>query len=180
VVATYGLTETCGGCVYDGLPLDGVEVRIGEGGQILLRGPVVFRRYRLDPNATEAAFDPEGWLRTRDAGEIVDGRLRVLGRLDDAILTAGEVGFPQEVEDALRSHSGVADAAVIGTADPEWGQRVVAFVVPTDPAEPPEAAALRAHVASRLARHKVPREIRSVGALPRSSLGKVRRGRLPP
>src|SRR5205823_4481688 len=93
VVATYGLTESCGGVVYDGRPLDGIDVRIAGGrpegedpGEILLRGPTVLERYRGEPEATAAAFAGP-WLRTRDAGTLAGGRLRVFGRLDDAIVT---------------------------------------------------------------------------------------------
>jgi O-succinylbenzoic acid--CoA ligase len=177
-VATYGLTETSGGCVYDGVALDGVELRIGAGDEILLRGPVLMRAYRNDSRATEEAVDGDGWLRTRDAGEVVDGRLRVLGRLDDLIVTGGEKVWPEEVEAVLRAHPDVADVAVVGRPDPEWGARVTAFVVPAAPAAAALPETLRRFVAERLARHKVPRDVEVVASLPRSPVGKVLRTRL--
>ncbi len=178
MVATYGLTETCGGCVYDGVPLDGVELRIGEEDEILVRGPVLLRGYRGDRSATAATIGPDGWLRTRDAGRLVRGRLKVLGRLDDVILTGGEKVWPGEVEATLREHPRVAEAAVVGRPDHAWGERVVAFVVPAQGSAPPLARALRVWTADRLARHKVPSEVRVVSSLPRSALGKVLRSRL--
>ena len=179
IVATYGMTESSGGCVYDGVPLDGVEVRVAPDGEVLLRGSVVMRGYRLDATGTAQAFDHPGrWLRTRDAGEVIDGRLRILGRMDGLIVTGGEQVWPEEVETVLLGHAGIAEAAVAGREDPRWGERVVAFVVPADPARPPDVDAVRAHVGERLARHKVPKDLEIVAALPRSSLGKLRRGRL--
>ncbi len=179
VVSTYGLTETCGGVVYDREPLDGVEVRIGASDEILLRGPTVMRGYRSDPDATAASFDTDGWLRTGDAGTIdAAGRLRVAGRLDDLIVTGGEKVWPEEVEAVLMAAPQVAEAAVVGVDDPEWGQRVVAFVVPSDPGDPPSTATVRAIAGGRLARAKVPREIVLVERLPRTRSGKVRRSAL--
>ncbi|WP_166518222.1 AMP-binding protein, partial [Candidatus Blastococcus massiliensis] len=121
VVTTYGMTETAGGCVYDGVPLDGVSVRVTDGG-VELAGPVLASGYRLDPEGTVAAF-ADGWFRTRDAGRLDDGRLTVLGRLDDVVITGGVNVAPGAVEVALREHPGVADAVVVGRPDPEWGQR---------------------------------------------------------
>ena len=175
IVRTYGLTETCGGVVYEGAPFDGVELRIAPDGEILLRGTVLMRRYRLDPQATEQAIDGEGWLHSGDAGELDQRRLRVYGRLDDAIVSGGEKIWPAEVEAVLRQHPAVADVAVAGLADPEWGQRVVAFVVPATPSAPPRLEELRAAVAERLPRFKAPRELQLVAEVPRTSSGKVRR-----
>jgi O-succinylbenzoic acid--CoA ligase len=172
VVTTYGMTESAGGVVYDGLPLDGVHVRISPDDEIRLRGPTMMRRYRLDPEATARAFPGDGWLRTRDAGRIVDGRLQVLGRLDDAIVTGGEKVFPLEVEGALRRHPKVADVAVAGRPDPEWGARVVAFIEPAGDA--PSLDELRDFARAQLAAFKLPRELVVVDALPRTPLGKVR------
>lgn len=173
-VTTYGLTESCGGVVYNGRPLPGTEVRVTADGEVQLRGPTLLRRYRFDERATASAFTGDGWLRTRDAGAIVHGVLTVLGRLDDAIVSGGEKVWPLEVEAALATHPAVAKVAVRGRADPEWGERVVAFVVPRDGAAP-SLASLRAHVATQLARYKAPRELVIVDALSRTSLGKVRR-----
>lgn len=180
VIETYGLTESCGGVVYDGRPLPGTEVRIdGEGGGIQLRGPTMMLGYRFDEAATAAALTKEGWLRSGDAGEIdAEGRLRVVGRIDDAITTGGERVWPDEVEAALRDHPKVAEVAVRGRLDREWGQRVVAWVVPADPAEPPTLEELRSRAAARIGRHKAPRELVLVEALPRTFSGKVRRAAL--
>jgi o-succinylbenzoate---CoA ligase len=179
VVSTYGLTETCGGIVYDGRLFDGSAARIGPGDEVQLAGPTLMGGYRGDPQATSAAFTLDGWLRTGDAGERDDdGRLRVRGRLDDCILTGAEKVWPQEVEAALREHPKVAELAVAGRADPEWGQHVVAFVVPLAPDEPPTLEELRDHAAERMARFKMPRELVLLPALPRTPSGKIRRSDL--
>ena len=175
LVPTYGLTESCGGVVYDGEPLTGTEVRIGDDGEIVLRGPTVMRGYRLDPAATTAAFDAERWLRTGDAGSFDGGGLHVDGRIDEAILTGGERVWPTEVEAALRPHPGVGDVAVAGRPDHEWGERVVAFIVPADPNRPPGIEDLRGFAAGRLAGYKGPREVVLVDRLPRTRSGKVMR-----
>lgn len=127
VVQTYGMSETCGGCVYDGVPLDGVEVRIDDD-QVLLRGPVLFDGYEGDPERTAAAFR-DGWLVTDDLGHLDDdGRLHVDGRADQVIISGGLKVPPLPVERALRRHPDVEDALVLGMPDPEWGERVVAVV----------------------------------------------------
>jgi len=173
VVTTYGLTESCGGVVYDGRPLDGVEVRIADGDEIQLRGPTLMRGYRL---TDEQPFTSDGWLRTRDAGALPDGVLQVFGRLDDVIVSGGEKVWPQEVEDVLRAHPAVADVAVVGRPDPEWGAVVTAVVVPQG--SPPGLDALRAHCDEHLARYKVPRALEIIESLPRTSSGKVARASL--
>ena len=177
VVETYGLTESCGGVVYDGRPLDGTEVRIGSGDEIELRGPTLLTGYRSgDP----PVVSEEGWLLTGDAGELDErGRLRVLGRLDDLILTGGEKVAPLEVEAALRTHPKVREVAIAGRRDPEWGERVVAWVVPDDPSDPPSLEELRDAAGTFLPRHAAPRELRLVHHLPRTFSGKVRRAALP-
>ncbi len=180
VVETYGLTESCGGVVYDGLPLPGTGVRMSEEGEIQLRGSTLMRGYRADPEATAAAFTPDGWLRTGDAGELDRaGRLHVIGRADELINTGGEKVWPQQVEAVLAAHPKVAEVAVGARLDPEWGERVVAWVVPADPAEPPSLPELRDAVADRLPRYAAPRELVLVRALPRTPSGKVRRSALP-
>src|SRR6266545_2962856 len=133
VVTTYGMSETCGGCVYDGMPLDGVSVDVGADGLIRLAGPVLLSGYRLRPDLTAAALDGR-WFVTRDLGVLDDGVLRVLGRADDVINTGGEKVVAGAVERVLASHPAIKDVAVVGRADPEWGQRVVAVVVPSGPA----------------------------------------------
>jgi len=174
VVTTYGLTETGSGVVYDGVPLSGVEVAIGDGGMISLRGPMLLRAYRdgTDPK------DAEGWFRTGDLGSIdADGRLVVHGRKDDLIVTGGENIWPEAVEDVIVRHPGVAECAVAGAADPEWGTRVVAFVVPADgPVVTLEA--LRGLVRDELGPVAAPKELVLVDHLPRTAIGKVRRGEL--
>lgn len=180
VVRTYGLTESCGGVVHEGRALAGTEVRIGDGGEVQLRGPTIMRRYRLDAAATAEAFTEDGWLRTGDAGELLaDGTLRVDGRLDDCILTGGEKVWPEEVEGVLRQHPKVADVAVTGLRDARWGERVVAFVVPRDGRKPPTIGGLRRFAARRIAGYKAPRDLVLVEELPRTLLGKVRRADLP-
>jgi o-succinylbenzoate---CoA ligase len=174
VVTTYGMTETAGGCVYDGEPLDGVRVRVAEG--VELAGPVLALGYRLDPEGTSAAFD-SGWFRTRDAGSLDDaGRLTVHGRLDDVVVTGGVNVAPQAVEGVLRQHPDVADAVVFGRPDDEWGQRVVAAVVPA-PGAQPDLASLRPWVAERLGAPAAPRELHRIAAVPTLHTGKPdRRG----
>ena len=136
--------------------------------------------YRHDPQGSARAFTADGWLRAGDAGRIDgEGRLHIIGRLDDLINSGGERVWPNEVEAALRGHPGIADVAVVGRPDPEWGQRVVAFVVPADPGAPPTLEQLRDYAARAISRHKAPRELVLVEhALPRTSSGKVRRGAL--
>jgi o-succinylbenzoate---CoA ligase len=179
VVETYGLTESCGGVVYDGRPLPGIEVRIGDGGAIELRGSTMMLGYRFDPDASRAAFTDDGWLRSGDAGELDDeGRLHLVGRLDDLINSGAEKVWPIEVESALRSHPKVADVGIAGRRDPEWGERVVAFVVPRTAADPPTLEELRDHVSATLPRHKAPRELVLATELPRTPGGKLRRREL--
>lgn len=176
VVPTYGMTETCGGVVYAGHPLPGVEVRVARYGELLIRGPTLMRGYRLDPAATTAAFVPGGWLRTGDAGEVArDGSVHVSGRLSDVIVSGGEKIWPAEVEAALAAHPDVAAVLVTGIADREWGKRVVARVVPRRLNAPPTLEMLRRFAAQSIARHKLPRELIIVERLDRTSVGKVRR-----
>jgi O-succinylbenzoic acid--CoA ligase len=176
IVETYGLTESCGGVVYEGLPLPGTRMRIDPDGGIQLKGPTLMLGYRFDDEATAKSFTPDGWIRPGDAGEIDrEGRLHVVGRIDDLINTGGEKVWPHEVEAALRDHPQVAEVAVGGPLDPDWGQRVAAWVVPADPADPPTLDALRDFAATTLARHKLPRELVLVATLPRTSSGKLRR-----
>jgi o-succinylbenzoate---CoA ligase len=148
-------------------------------GEILVRGPMLFRRYRGEPGRTAAALRG-GWLHTGDLGRIHhDGRLVVLGRVDDLVISGGVNVHPDEVEAVLADHPGVAEVAVAGRADPEWGQRVAAFVVARDPGRPPTLEELRAFARERLAPAKAPRELIIVPALPRGPSGKLLRRLLP-
>lgn len=173
VVRTYGMTETGSGIAYDGYALDGVEVRI-VGGEVHVRGPQLLRCYRdgTDPK------DAEGWFATGDAGTITDGVLHVDGRIGDVINTGGEKVWPLAVERALEAVAGVAELAIAARPDDEWGHRVVAFVVPTDPRNPPTLDALRAKVKETLPAYCAPKELVLLDTLPRTPSGKVQREKL--
>jgi o-succinylbenzoate---CoA ligase len=176
VVTTYGMTETGSGVVYDGLPLDGVEVTIDPTDhQIRLRGPMLLRGYRDGTTP----LDADGWLPTGDAGALdAAGRLTVAGRLSDLIISGGENVWPAAVEAVVRTHPGVAQVAVAGRDDPEWGQRVVAWVVPRSEGPTPTLAELRELVRSQLAPFAAPRELELVERLPATAIGKVVRSQL--
>ena len=170
VVATYGASETAGGCVYDGVPLDGVAVALGSDGRIRLGGPTLFTGYDGDPALTAECL-VDGWFLTSDAGRLdEDGRLQVLGRLDDVIVSGGvNVPLPA-VAARLRAHPVVAAAEVLGVPDPEWGQRVVAFVVGEL-----ALADAREWVGRVHPRAWAPREVVVVAELPLLGNGKVDR-----
>ncbi|KXW79284.1 O-succinylbenzoic acid--CoA ligase [Mycolicibacterium phlei DSM 43071] len=173
VVRTYGMSETAGGCVYDGLPLDGVRVRIDDG-RVVLGGPTVAKGYR-NP-VTPDPFAELGWFRTDDVGTVDDsGRLTVLGRADDAISTGGLTVMPHLVESAIGTHEAVAECAVFGVPDERLGQRVVAAVVVAPGHDAPTVADLRAHVGARMDTTAAPREIHVVDELPRRGIGKLDR-----
>jgi O-succinylbenzoic acid--CoA ligase len=165
------MTETGSGIVYDGLPLDGVEVAI-VAGEIRVRGPMLLRAYRdgSDPK------DNSGWLKTGDAGSIDDGRLTVRGRMSEMIVTGGENVWPLAVERILRTDAAVVDVAVVGINDSEWGQRVVAFVVPASEWQAIDLLhRLRRRVSEQLAPFAAPRQIVLVDSLPATAIGKVRK-----
>jgi O-succinylbenzoic acid--CoA ligase len=169
-VTTYGMTETGSGVVYDGVPLDGVTVRIDAERQIHVRGPMLLRCYRDG----SVPLDAEGWLPTGDLGRwLDDGRLHVDGRRGDLIITGGENVWPEAVEAALADHPDVAEVLVRGVDDPEWGQIVEAVIVPVSAA--PTLESIRAHVKQRHPAFMAPRRIEIVPALPRTSIGKLRR-----
>jgi len=168
VVTTYGMTETCGGCVYDGVPLDGVRAEVRDDGRIWITGPVLFSGYLGGPRAPA-----DGWFRTGDLGRVdAEGRLTVRGRADDVITTGGHKVVPGEVAAALQSCPGVREAVVVGQPDPEWGERVVAVVVPANPADPPNLELLRRHVRERLPRYAIPSRVVMVDAVPMLPSGK--------
>jgi o-succinylbenzoate---CoA ligase len=170
LVATYGMAETCGGCVYDGLPLDGVDLAVSADGRVRLSGPTLFDGYLDDPVATAEVL-VDGWFLTSDAGLLGDdGRLQVLGRLDDVVVSGGVNVPAAAVAARLREHAQVEAAEVVGLPDAEWGNRVVAVVVGALPLE--EA---RDWVAARHPRAWAPRQVVAVPALPMLANGKVDR-----
>ncbi len=173
-VTTYGMTETGSGVVYDRLPLDGVELRVVDG-EIRLRCPMLLRCYRdgTDPK------DAEGWFATGDLGEIVhDGLLTVQGRRGDLIITGGENVWPESVEAVLRTHPQIADVAVYGHDDPEWGQAVTALVVAPSGMSAPSLDEVRRHVKELLPAFCAPRRVVTCAQLPRTTLGKIERSKL--
>jgi o-succinylbenzoate---CoA ligase len=231
VVTTYGMSETCGGCVYDGVPLDGVSVRAGDDGRLRIAGPVLMNRYYGRPDLTAAALPgsrpddaelhdpgpdgtglhdtgpddaglhdtgpgdaglhdtgpdgmgpvgarvPDNWLgkpefATSDLGFVADGRVVVRGRADDVINTGGHKVVPGEVAAALADCPGVREVVVIGRPDPEWGERVTAVVVPTDPGDPPGLELVRTHVREKLPRYACPSEVELTEAIPVLPSGK--------
>jgi O-succinylbenzoic acid--CoA ligase len=180
VVTTYGMTETGSGIVYDGLPLDGVELGIGDGdrgadGEVLVRGPMLLRAYRDGSDPTL----PGGWLPTGDSGRLdADGRLTVFGRMAEVIVSGGEKVWPAPVEQLLGGHPAVDQVAVWKRPDPEWGERVVAWVVPVDRDLPPQLGDLRELVAGQMGRWAAPRELVVTDGLPRTPSGKVIRSAL--
>jgi O-succinylbenzoic acid--CoA ligase len=180
VVDAYGLSETGGGFVLDGQPIPGVDVRLGPDDEIRVRGPVVMRGYRLDPDATRAAFDDDGWFRTGDIGARgVTGGWRVVDRQRDFVITGGVNVSPSTVERVLGEHPGVTDVCVAGVPDEEWGERVVAYVVAAG-TPPPSLEDLRAFARTRLRGPELPRQVVIVEEIPRSPGGKAVRRRLPP
>lgn len=171
VVTTYGMTETGSGVVYDGVPLDGVELRIAAG-EVHVKGPMLFRCYR---DETSPLID--GWFATGDGGRLgADGELVVDGRIGELIITGGENVWPQAVEAVLSRHPAVRDVAVAGRPDVEWGEAVVAYVVAGD--DPPSLDELRDHVKASLPAYNAPRTLVLVDAVPRTTLGKIVRTKL--
>ncbi|TNC28579.1 o-succinylbenzoate--CoA ligase [Amycolatopsis alkalitolerans] len=171
IVPAYGMSETASGCVYDGVPLDGVEVRIGPDERVLISGPVLTHGYRLRPDLTAEAL-VGGWFRTGDRGRIDEGRLEILGRIDDMINTGGVKISAAAVERALGACPGVRDACVVGLADDEWGQAVAAAVVIDGPVEVDD---LRAAVRAAAGSAAVPKRFRFVDSLPLRGPGKIDR-----
>jgi O-succinylbenzoic acid--CoA ligase len=172
ILTTYGMSETCGGCVYDGVPLDGVSAAVDDDGRIRLAGPVLFDGYRLRPDLTAAVLDGD-WFVTSDLGVIENGTLRVRGRVDDVINTGGEKVVAGEVEHLLRAHPAVEDVVVVGRPDPEWGELVTAVVVGSVTLDE-----LRDHVRTTLPAHAAPRAVELVAEIPMLASGKPDRVRL--
>lgn len=171
VILSYGMSETSGGCVYDGTPLYNVDLKVGDDGLVRIAGPVLFSGYRLRPDLTRACADGR-WFVTSDLGELTEGRLRVLGRADDVINTGGHKVVAGAVAAVLDEHPSVAEVAVMGRPDPDWGERVVAAVVPADPGAPPSLAVLREFVKRRLPAYAAPKEVVLLSRMPLLPNGK--------
>jgi malonyl-CoA/methylmalonyl-CoA synthetase len=197
ILERYGMTETLMNTTnpYEGerrpgtvgMPYPGQEARVvdvrtrqplpaGETGEIEVRGPHVFAGYWQRPDATAESFDPEGWFRTGDLGlRDSDGYFHITGRARELIISGGFNVYPREVEEVLASHPGVAEVAVLGLPDADFGEQVVAVVVPPTGQPAPEAQVLVDWCKDRLASFKKPRRVVFVEALPRNALGKVQK-----
>jgi malonyl-CoA/methylmalonyl-CoA synthetase len=187
-IERYGITE--GGIVvtnpYDGprqpgrvgYPFPGVEVKLGEAGEVQLKGGQVFQGYWRNPKATEEAFTADGFFRTGDVGEIDDdGTLAIRGRLKELIITGGFNVYPREVELVLETHPSVGEVAVAGVPSDDWGEEVTAFIVPSG-SSPLDESELIAFARERLATYKCPRRVVVLEKLPRNAMGKVERRKL--
>jgi long-chain acyl-CoA synthetase len=194
----YGMTEAAPVVTYNhyyrhvvgsvGTAAPGVEIQIrdqdghtldqGLEGEICVRGRNIMRGYLNNPAGTRAAFWEDGWLRSGDIGRFnSDGYLYIVDRLKDMIITGGENVYPKEIEDVLYARPEVAECAIIGLPDPEWGERVTAFVV-ARPDEKVDPQALKAFLKARLSAFKVPKEFRVVSELPKSPAGKIMKRQL--
>jgi O-succinylbenzoic acid--CoA ligase len=174
VVTTYGASETCGGCVYDGLPLEGVGVQLVDE-RILLQGPMVFSGYRLQPALTAQVLHGDV-VTTADRGRLVDGRLQVLGRIDDVIISGGEkvdLAWAQQVCDQAFGGAAAGGPVLLALPDPRWGRRVVAVTTSDVTLEQ-----VRERVGATLGRAAVPKELRQVPSMAYTSLGKIDRAAL--
>jgi O-succinylbenzoic acid--CoA ligase len=175
VMTTWGMTETGSGIVYDGVAMSGVDVA-SVNGELCVRTPTLFRSYRTSPRPRVTGPDGRGdWFPTGDAGTVVEGRVSVRGRIGSVINSGGEKIWPEDLEAALSTLPDVADIAVTGVSDPEWGQRIVALVVSNGTLNDD---AIRATAEERIGPWAKPKEIRYVTAIPRTSNGKIRRGEL--
>jgi O-succinylbenzoic acid--CoA ligase len=171
VTTTYGLTETMGGVAYNRTALSGIEISISEEQEILVRGPVLMNRYFQQQLGHP--IDGDGWLHTGDLGSMgPNNQLTVTGRQNELIISGGENIWPEAVEAALVNHPGVSDVCVVGVDDQEWGQRVVAFIVPANASTSPTLAEWREFVAESLPRFMAPRQVVLLNNIPRSALGK--------
>ena len=174
VHTTYGLTETFGGCVHDGLALPRVEIKLDDSShEVLVRGPIVMTGYVGGSTASQHAFRADGWLATGDIGSIdTTGRLSIVDRLNDLIITGGVNVSPTAVERVILDHPSVDDACVIGLPDAEWGERVVAYVTAPTDRIPPTVDELREFATGRLTKAELPREVRVLDEIPRTPSGK--------
>ncbi|NNH75408.1 o-succinylbenzoate--CoA ligase [Nocardia uniformis] len=175
VVRTYGMSETCGGCVYEGVPLTGTQIRI-EDGRVLLGGTTLAKGYR--GLGDHPAFAEPGWFRTEDAGTYTDGVLTITGRLDEAIMTGGLLVIPQVVEAVLATHPAIAECVVLGLPDDRLGQRVAVAVIVRPGVTPPTLDELRDHVLDELDAIAAPRELAVLEELPLRGPGKPDRAKL--
>ncbi len=186
IITTYGMTETCGGCVYDGTPLPGVAVRIADAndegiGRIELAAPSIAKGYRLRPDLTKESFS-QGLFRTSDLGRIDEkARLVVVGRVDDVVQVGGVNVSVAAVEAAVSDHPMVSQAAVVATSDDQWGSRITAFVVPGAADTLPHdqlAASVIERAASALGAEARPRTVTMMDILPTMPTGKIDRAAL--
>ena len=192
VVTTYGMSETCGGCVYDGQPLPGVSMDVDQAtGAIWLSGPMLATGYLGDEERTRRCFvsrpDSQAgeparrWFITSDRGHIVDGRLQVLGRLDDVIISGGIKVEPGPIEALLALNPLVSECAVVGLPDPTWGQAVTAVVVPASTPglgrvdQGAIVAQIRVYLEQKLSGAQCPKQVLLADALPYKGIGKVDR-----
>jgi O-succinylbenzoic acid--CoA ligase len=170
-ITTYGLTETGSGVVYNGKALRGVELEIRDS-IVYVRAPMLLRSYRDG----SVPLDSDGWFCTNDRGSLSEeGVLSIEGRDGDLIITGGENVWPAPIETILENLDSIAEVAVIGRSDNEWGQVVTAVVVPSHPDNPPTLDALRDAVRATLPAYCAPRRLELVAELPRTPLGKVER-----
>lgn len=193
-IRTWGMTETAGGCVFDGQPLDGVSVLATPSGRLRIGGPNLMAGYRVQTKfgrgeadqSTDAlvdtgeGLDPDGWFTSADLGEVRDGVVTVFGRADDVINTGGEKVIGGQVSQVLEQLDDVQEAVVVGIPDEEWGQKVVAVMVPVDASSPGLSGRLslevvRDHVKAALGAPAAPKDVLVVRALPRLGNGKVDR-----
>ena len=192
IYEAYGMTESASMVTYNhyhrhvigsvGTTASLVEIRIcdpegqavppGEQGEICIKGPNITSGYLNNPEETRAAFR-DGWFRSGDIGYLdKDGYLFIVDRLKDMVITGGENVYPREVEEILFTHPEVQECAVVGLPDPEYGERVTAFIIP-NPSAKPDAQSLKAYCKERLAGFKVPKAFHLVSELPKSSAGKL-------
>jgi len=167
VIATYGLTETGSGVVYDGRPLPGVEVKCSDAGEVFVRGRMLMRCYRDG----STSIDSDGWLHTGDSGTYTDGILNITGRLDDLIKSGGEKVWPDQVERAIQVLIGDHQYCVVGVDDPEWGQKVVLVTTNSEIT----LDRVRSTVKESLPAFFAPKDLVVLDALPATALGKIRR-----
>jgi acyl-CoA synthetase (AMP-forming)/AMP-acid ligase II len=181
VVDAYGLSETWGGILLDGVPIPGADVMLTDDGDVLVRGPMVMRGYRFRDADTTAALTPEGWLRTGDVGRrSADGAVEIIDRRRDFVITGGVNVSPRAVEEVLATHPDLDDVAIVGRPDEEWGERVVAFVVLRERRTDLALADVREFARDRLAAPQLPRELVVVDEIPRTAGGKILRRELRP